>query len=128
MDATHDVGLSAGTIGYRVSGSGTPIVFVHGLLVNGLLWRKVAPQLEGVGRVIVPDWPLGSHARPMRPDTDTSPRDDTFFPLDTGRRLATLFPHARFEEVRGSRTFVPEDQPERLGALIKAFVHEPVAA
>ena len=54
--------------------------------------------------------------------------DDRFFPLDTGRCLATLFPHARFEEVRGSRTFVPEDQPERLGALIKAFAHEPVAA
>ena len=54
--------------------------------------------------------------------------DDRFFPLDTGRCLATLFPHARFEEVRGSRTFVPDDQPERLGALIKAFAHEPVAA
>jgi pimeloyl-ACP methyl ester carboxylesterase len=281
MDATRDLNLSAGTISYRESGSGTPIVFVHGLLVNGLLWRKVAPQLEGAGRVIVPDWPLGSHTRPMKPDADTSPRgvahliaeflealeltdavvvgndtggaicqvlvterpervgklvltncdafenfpppafkpmvaaakapgglrallapmrsralrrtpmaygllthdpvpdavtdawvgpvldnadirrdcaktvrgmksevtlaaaerfptftkpvlvawgaDDRFFPLETGRRLATLFPDARFEEIRGARTFVSEDQPERLGALIADFVREPVA-
>jgi pimeloyl-ACP methyl ester carboxylesterase len=282
MNANRDLNLSAGTISYRESGSGgTPIVFVHGLLVNGLLWRKVAPQLEGVGRVIVPDWPLGSHTRPMNPDADTSPRgvahlvaeflealdltdavvigndtggaicqvlvaerpervgklvltncdafenfpppafkpmvaaakapgglkalmapmrsramrrspmaygvlthdpipdevtdawvgpmlknadirrdcaktlkgmkpevtlaaaerfpaftkpvqiawgaDDRFFPLDTGRRLATLFPNARFEEILGSRTFVSEDQPERLGALIAGFVREPVA-
>ena len=37
-------------------------------------------------------------------------------------------PNGRFEEIRPSRTFVSEDQPERLGALIKEFVREPVAA
>ena len=52
---------------------------------------------------------------------------DKFFPLDHGRRLATMFPEGRFEEIRGARTFVSEDQPERLGALIADFVREPVA-
>jgi pimeloyl-ACP methyl ester carboxylesterase len=54
--------------------------------------------------------------------------DDKFFSADEGRRLATLFPNGRFEEIRPSRTFVSEDQPERLGALIKEFVREPVTA
>jgi pimeloyl-ACP methyl ester carboxylesterase len=36
-------------------------VFVHGLLVNGDLWRKVVPLLAGEFRCITPDWPLGSH-------------------------------------------------------------------
>jgi pimeloyl-ACP methyl ester carboxylesterase len=54
--------------------------------------------------------------------------DDKFFGADEGRRIATLFPQGRFEEVRESRTFVSEDQPERLGALIKEFVRSPVAA
>jgi pimeloyl-ACP methyl ester carboxylesterase len=282
MESTREVPLSAGTIHYRESGEGTPIVFVHGLLAGGSLWRKVVPQLEGAARVIVPEWPLGSHPEAMKPEADTSPRgvahliaeflealdlqdavivandtggaisqvlvterpervgrlvltncdafenfppamfkpmvaaaktpgglkamlapmrsaaarrtpmaygmltnhgipdeiteawvrpsiddagvrrdaikvlkgmnkettlaaaerfhefdkpvliawgrDDKFFPLETGRRLATLFPQGRFEEIADSRTFVSEDQPERLGALIREFVREPVAA
>lgn len=65
--------LSQGTIRYRDVGSGSPIVFVHGLLVNGLLWRNVVPSLAGDFRCIVPDWPLGSHSVAMSPDADLSP-------------------------------------------------------
>jgi pimeloyl-ACP methyl ester carboxylesterase len=67
------VELGQGTIRYRESGAGEPIVFVHGLLVNGSLWRKVTPGLESDFRCIVPDWPLGSHSPAMRPDADLSP-------------------------------------------------------
>lgn len=65
--------LSAGPIRYRDDGSGSPLVFVHGLLVNGLLWRKVIPLLSGRYRCIVPDFPFGSHEQPMRSDADLSP-------------------------------------------------------
>jgi pimeloyl-ACP methyl ester carboxylesterase len=65
--------LPQGRIHYRESGSGEPIVFMHGLLVNGLLWRKVVPLLEADFRCIVPDLPLGSHPEPMLADADLSP-------------------------------------------------------
>lgn len=65
--------LRQGTIRYRESGEGPPIVFVHGLLVDGRLWRKVTPLLEDRFRCIVPDLPLGSHREPMNPDADLSP-------------------------------------------------------
>jgi pimeloyl-ACP methyl ester carboxylesterase len=68
-----DVQLPQGTIQYRESGEGRPIVFAHGLLVDGRLWRKVTPLLEDRFRCIVPDLPLGSHRRPMNPDADLSP-------------------------------------------------------
>ena len=48
-------------------------MFVHGLLVDGTLWRKVTPLLEGEFRCVVPDLPLGSHRVPMSPDADLSP-------------------------------------------------------
>jgi pimeloyl-ACP methyl ester carboxylesterase len=275
-DTTRQIDLSAGRINYRDSGAGTPIVFVHGLLVNGLLWRKVIPPLERDARCIAPDWPLGSHLVPMKRDADLTPRgvahlvaeflealdlrdavvvandtggaiaqvlvterpervdrlvltpcdafenflpkmfrplvaaasvpgglvaalapmrvraarriplayggltkrripheitdrwvrpaitdaavrrdtarflraidpeitlaaaerlhrftgpslvawarEDRFFPLDHGRRLATLLPNARFMEIADSRTFVPEDQPERLAELIQQLL------
>jgi pimeloyl-ACP methyl ester carboxylesterase len=65
--------LPQGTISYRESGDGPPIVFVHGLLVDGRLWRKVTPLLDADFRCIVPDLPLGSHTRPMAPDADLTP-------------------------------------------------------
>ncbi len=64
--------LPQGSLHYEDVGSGPPIVFIHGLLVNGKLWRKVTPELSRSARCIVPDWPLGSHPTPMKPDADLS--------------------------------------------------------
>jgi pimeloyl-ACP methyl ester carboxylesterase len=276
-----EISLPQGTIRYRERGNGEPIVFVHGLLVNGDLWRKVVPALSKDFRCITPDWPLGSHDVPMNPDADLTTsgiaqlindflvaldlehvtlvgndsggalsqivvtehperigrlvltpcdafevfppglfkylslvaripggvfelaqtmrlrplrrlpiafgwlvkrpferdisdsyvrpvisngnvrrdtskfikgmqperlleaagrlksferpvlivwaRDDRFFKLDLGERLAAAFPNARLEVIDDSRTFVPEDQPDRLVELIAAFAREPVA-
>jgi pimeloyl-ACP methyl ester carboxylesterase len=68
-----EVTLPQGTIHYRDTGSGPPVVFVHGLLVDGSLWRKVTRLLEGDARCIVPDLPLGSHRTPMNADAELSP-------------------------------------------------------
>jgi pimeloyl-ACP methyl ester carboxylesterase len=67
------VELGQGTVRYRDAGAGEPVLFVHGLLVNGSLWRKVTPSLEGDFRCIVPDWPLGSHSPAMHADAELSP-------------------------------------------------------
>lgn len=64
--------LPQGTLRYEDVGSGPAVVFVHGLLVNGKLWRKVIPELSRSARCIAPDWPLGSHQIPMNPDADLS--------------------------------------------------------
>ena len=69
----REVRLDAGTIRYREVGSGPPIVFVHGLLVNGALWRLVVPSLAARYHCIVPDLPLGGHQPAMPSDADLSP-------------------------------------------------------
>ena len=53
--------LPQGTINVRDTGrpDGQPIVFVHGFLTDGTLWRKVVPRLEDEFRCVWPDWPLG---------------------------------------------------------------------
>jgi pimeloyl-ACP methyl ester carboxylesterase len=65
--------LAQGTIRYRELGTGTPIVLVHGLLTNSLLWRDVADALGENFRVIAPDWPLGSHSVPLAQGADLRP-------------------------------------------------------
>jgi len=42
-------------IAYVDIGSGDPIVMLHGNPTSSYLWRNVIPELEGSGRVIVPD-------------------------------------------------------------------------
>jgi pimeloyl-ACP methyl ester carboxylesterase len=68
-----EITLPQGTIHYRDAGEGPPVVFVHGLLVDGELWRKVTPLLQADARCIAPDLPLGSHRIAMNADADLSP-------------------------------------------------------
>jgi pimeloyl-ACP methyl ester carboxylesterase len=60
-------------IAYFEAGRGAPIVFVHGLLVNANLWRKVVERLSPDFRCIALDLPLGSHTLPMPEGADLAP-------------------------------------------------------
>jgi pimeloyl-ACP methyl ester carboxylesterase len=114
-----EASIPQGTIRYREQGTGEPVVLVHGLLNNGLLWREVADELAKDFRVISPDWPLGSQELPMKEGTDLSPpglaaivaaflealdlRDVTLVGNDTGGAICQL---------------VAVNHPERLGRLV----------
>jgi len=72
LGRAHRVEIPAGEISYRQCGTGEPLVFVHGVGVNGDLWRNVVPGLAGNHRCISPDLPWGSHSIALAPDTDMS--------------------------------------------------------
>jgi pimeloyl-ACP methyl ester carboxylesterase len=115
----NEVRLPQGTISYRDLGSGEPIVLVHGLLVDGELWRDVAPRLAADFRVIVPDWPLGSQRRALEPNADLSP-------LGLARLIADFLAALELENVTlvGNDTggaisqLVAIHHPERIGRLV----------
>ena len=73
LGSQREVSLPQGVVRYRERGEGRPIVFIHGFVTNGDLWRKVVPPLSEAYRCITPDWPLGSHSVAMHPDADLSP-------------------------------------------------------
>jgi len=69
----QQVELSAGIIEYEDTGGGGPaVVLLHGLAMDGSLWRHVVADLRSDYRCVVPTLPLGGHRRPMRPDADLS--------------------------------------------------------
>ncbi|WP_406290831.1 alpha/beta fold hydrolase [Embleya sp. NBC_00896] len=47
--------------------------------------------------------------------------EDRVMPLEHGRRLAELLPHARLVEIEDSYTLIPLDQPARLAHTIREF-------
>ena len=70
----HRVTLEQGDLRYYETGAGRPVVFVHGILTNAELWRAVVPGVAAAGfRCLAPDWPLGGHEVPMRPDAELGP-------------------------------------------------------
>ena len=115
----NELKIPHGTVRYRESGEGPPIVFLHGLLVDGQLWRKVTPLLHDNFRCVVPDLPLGSHTLPMDPHADLSPpgmarlvadlldalglEDVTLVANDTGGAIAQI---------------TAANHPERIGRIV----------
>ncbi len=114
-----EVALPQGTIRYRDEGSGHPVVFVHGALVDGRLWDPVVERLLPDFRCIVPDWPLGAHRIAMPPDADFSPTGladliaDLLDALDL--RAVTLVGN---DTGGGLCQLVVTRSPERIGRLV----------
>ena len=68
------VELPAGTIDYTdTGGEGPVVVLVHGLAMDGTVWRYVVDELSDDHRVVVPTLPFGSHLAPVKPGADLSP-------------------------------------------------------
>ena len=115
----RELALAQGRLRWFGAGEGPPIVFVHGMLVNANLWRKVVARLSPDFRCIALDLPLGSHEVPMNQDADLSPvgvtnliadavealdlHDVTLVGNDTGGALCQLLVTSR---------------PERIGRLV----------
>jgi pimeloyl-ACP methyl ester carboxylesterase len=115
MTQMHLVELSAGPIEYEdTQGPGPVVVLLHGIAMNGSVWRHVVAELRSDFRCVVPTLPLGGHRLPVKPEFDLSPagvsaligeflealdlRDVTLVENDTGR--AQTFAGTRPARVR----------------------------
>lgn len=65
--------ISQGSVYYLSIGNSPTLLFVHGTLVNGEMWREVYPPLSAPFRCIVPILPLGGHEEPVNDANLTSP-------------------------------------------------------
>lgn len=125
--------INAGTIYYDATGpeNGRPVVFVHGYMMGGQLWRHVSERLADFGlRCIAPTWPLGAHPLPLRPGADHTI-------TGVAGIVAEVLAALDLEDVVlvGNDTggvvsqLVAVHHPERLGALVltscDAFEHFP---
>ena len=70
----RQVELSQGVVEYDETGTGPPVVLLHGLFMNHTQWDRVVPLLPTGFRYLRPVLPLGAHRVPMRPDADLSLR------------------------------------------------------
>jgi len=116
-----EIELSAGAIEYEDTGGDGPVlVLLHGLAMDGSLWRDVVAELRSDHRCMVPTLPLGGHRRPMRPDADLSI-------LAMVRLVAEFLEKLDLHRVTlvgndwgGAQLLVSEGVDERVGRLVLA--------
>ena len=119
LGAIKELPLTQGTIRYRESGQGPAVVFVHGLLVNGDLWRKVVPRLSEHFHCICPDLPLGSHKLPMKPEADLSIAGIARLLVEFTQKLELDRPAFVANDTGGALTqVVMTEHPEAIGSVV----------
>ncbi|OBJ54814.1 alpha/beta fold hydrolase [Mycobacterium sp. 1423905.2] len=127
------IDINAGTIHYEATGpeNGRPVVFVHGYMMGGQLWRQVSKPLADLGlRCIAPTWPLGAHPEPLRPGADPTITGVADVVADVLTALDLNDVVLVGNDTGGVVTqLVAVHHPERLGALVltscDAFEHFP---
>jgi len=113
-----EIDLSAGIIEYEdTGGNGPVIVLLHGLVMDGSLWRHVVQELRADHRCIVPTLPLGGHRRPMRADADLSPRGIGFLEAEFLEKL-DLHQVTLVGNDSGLYLIAAGEHPERLARLV----------
>ncbi len=119
LGPAHAVEVAQGTVACHDRGTGRPLVFAHGALVNANLWRKVIEPLSREFRCVVPDLPLGSHRLPLRSDADLTPPG-------VARLIADVIEELGLDDAvligndtgGGLSQIVAANHPERLGGLV----------
>jgi pimeloyl-ACP methyl ester carboxylesterase len=127
------IDINAGTIHYEATGpeNGRPVVFVHGYMMGGQLWRQVSERLADLGlRCIAPTWPLGAHPQPLRPGADQTITGVAGIVADVLAAFDLEDVVLVGNDTGGVVTqLVAVHHPERLGALVltscDAFEHFP---
>jgi pimeloyl-ACP methyl ester carboxylesterase len=114
-----EVELSAGTLEYQDTGGDGPVVaLIHGVAMNGSLWRDVVADLRKDHRCVVPDLPLGAHRRPMRPDADLSMHGIARIVAEFLERLDLRDVTLAMNDWGGPQLLVSEGMDERIARLV----------
>ncbi|MFG2563811.1 alpha/beta fold hydrolase [Streptomyces sp. NPDC048567] len=114
-----EVDLSAGTVEYLdTGGEGPVVVLLHGVAMDGSLWRNVVEPLRADFRCVVPTLPLGGHRRPMRPDADLSVAGVARLVAEFLDRLDLRDVTLVMSDWGGALALVSEGRDERIGRLV----------
>jgi pimeloyl-ACP methyl ester carboxylesterase len=119
LGVARELKLPQGRLRCLEAGSGSPIVFLHGLLVNANLWRKVVARLSPYFRCLALDLPLGSHTLPMPDAADLTPYGLADLVADALEVLALEQVTLVGNDTGGALCqMVVTRRPERIGRLV----------
>lgn len=111
--------VSCGTIEYQDTGGGGPVVvLLHGLVMDGMLWRHVVADLRSDYRCVLPTLPMGAHRRPMHRDADLTLRGQGRLVAEFLQRLDLHDVTLCFNDWCGAQVMIADGLLERVGRLV----------
>ncbi|MEV5158629.1 alpha/beta hydrolase [Streptomyces sp. NPDC053728] len=114
-----EVTLSAGVLEYEDTGGDGPVlVLLHGVAMNGSLWRHVVADLRSDFRCVVPTLPLGAHRRPMRPDADLTVPGVAHLVAEFLEALDLRDVTLVMNDWGGAQALVADGRDQRIGRLV----------
>lgn len=114
-----EVTLSAGVLEYEDTGGDGPVlVLLHGVAMNGSLWRHVVADLRSDFRCVVPTLPLGAHRRPMRPDADLTVPGVAHLVAEFLEELDLRDVTLVMNDWGGAQALVADGRDQRIGRLV----------
>jgi pimeloyl-ACP methyl ester carboxylesterase len=116
---TLEVRLSAGPVEYEdTGGDGPVVVLLHGVAMDGSLWRNVVSALRPDCRCVVPTLPLGGHRKPMDPDADLSIPGVALLVAEFLESLDLRDVTLVMNDWGGAQALVAQGKDERIGRLV----------
>src|SRR5713226_8254730 len=115
----QEIELLAGIIEYEdTGGSGPIVVLLHGLIMDGSVWRHVVATLRKDFRCLLPTLPLGGHRRPMKPLADLSGRGQARLVAEWLERLDVDNVTLVGNDWGGVQLLIAEGCDERVGRVV----------
>ncbi len=105
-------------IAYRQQGEGSPVILIHGIPTNSLMWREIMPRLATRHRVIAPDLlNYGQSDQPARADVSINAQSRMIVGLmdALGVRRADVVAH---DIGGGVAQLIAVNYPEKIRKLV----------
>ncbi|AMN50281.1 alpha/beta hydrolase [Psychrobacter sp. P2G3] len=105
-------------IAFLEQGSGSPLILLHGIPTNSLMWRDIIPQLAKTHRVIAPDLlNYGRSAKPKSADVSINAQSNMIVKLMDvlGARQADIIGH---DIGGGIAQLIAVNYPEKVRKLV----------
>jgi len=105
-------------ISFLEQGSGSPVILLHGIPTNSLMWRNIIPQLAKTHRVIAPDLlNYGESAKPKHADVSINAQSSMVVKLmdALGARQADVIGH---DIGGGVAQLIAVNHPEKVRKLV----------
>lgn len=114
----HHTYIDGNKIAYREQGKGSPVILIHGIPTNSLMWREIIPHLAKHHRVIAPDLlNYGQSEKPQSADVSINAQSRMIVQLmDTlGVRRADVVAH---DIGGGVAQLIAVHYPEKIKKLV----------
>lgn len=110
--------IDGNQIAFYEQGSGSPVILIHGIPTNSLMWRNIIPQLAKTHRVIAPDLlNYGESAKPENADVSINAQSHMLakFMDSIGERNADIVGH---DIGGGIAQLLAVNYPEKVSKLV----------